>query len=326
MATKSRICEKCGKELNQQQKWRGKKYCSRRCFNDARWGDAIQFGEIKTRSKGFIEAAKLCQSGLSQAEAARALGICPRMVSDWFERYGADKIITERACAYCGKSLAGMKRVSNRKYCSESCSGKAEYARKHPVKKRKEFDPELRAGALELYWDGLGGTAISEHLDVPDGTVRSWIHDFGHLRKRRRKPEVLALRSVKERLSDAKSPEEWKQILREGAPGDDLVKTHLVCGTFNGWGEINHLASIVYDILKRDPRDGDVYAVCSRYHDQISTICWRGGAFRFSKLPKKRGKYIWPGTDVGLQVEVNENEFEYLLSLEKNKSRKPEIA
>ncbi len=321
MSTEESKCINCGKELNLRQKWHGGRYCSRRCFTDARWGKPIRFGKILTRSKAFIEAAKLCQSGLTQAEAARLMGICPHTVSDWFQQYGAEKIFSDRKCEYCGKSLTGMKPLSNRKYCSKSCGQKATYAKNHPYSGRMKFNPEVRAGALELYWGGLDGSAIARHLIIAEGTVHSWIHDFGHLRKRGRVPEVMALKPIKERLKEANNLEEWKQILRVGAGDGETSTIRLVCGTFNGKGEINHLASIVSDILKQDPRNGETYAFCSRLHQQISTIRWRLGAFCYTKLPKKRGEYFWPERTIGLQIEVRKNEFEYLISLQKNNSR-----
>jgi len=325
MVTEESKCINCGKELNPRQKWCGGKYCSRRCYTDTRWGKPIRFGKILTRSKAFIEAAKLCQSGLTQAQAARLMGICPHTVSDWFQHYGVEKIFSDRVCEYCGKSLAGMKPLSNRKYCSKSCGRKAIYYKNHPDSGRMKFDPEVRAKALELYWGGLEGTAIAKHLSIAEGTVYSWIHDFGHLRKRERIPEIMALRPIKERLKEANSQEEWNRILREGAVDGETSLIHLVCGTFEGKGEINHLASIVSDILKQDPRNGETYAFCSILYNQISTICWQLGAFRYTKLPKKRGEYFWPERTVGLQIEVRKNEFEYLLSLQKNNSRSVDI-
>ena len=77
MATEHNECMNCGKELTQLQIWRGGKYCSHRCFADGRWGEPISFGKILTRSKAFIEAVKLCQTGLSQVEVAKLLGLCP---------------------------------------------------------------------------------------------------------------------------------------------------------------------------------------------------------------------------------------------------------
>ena len=323
MATEHRKCINCGKELTDRQIWRGGKYCSRRCFADGRWGEPIRFGKILTRSKAFIEAVKLCQTGLTQAEAAKLLGLCPRLVSDWFVQHGTDAILQNRVCAHCGKSLNGMQYRSNHKYCGRSCASKARYARNHPDSGRMKFDPELRKRALELYWGGLEGTLIARHLGIADGTVHSWIHDFGHLRKRCRNPEAFALLPVTDRLIEDKSPKEWQKILREGAPDGESAPIHLVCGAFDGKGEINRLAEIIFNLLRCDPCDGETYAFCSSEHEQISTICWRNGAFCYTKLPKAQGAYIWPQVSVGLQIVVCKNEFEYLLSLSKKRGPKP---
>lgn len=323
MVTGTRKCMHCGKELTRQQVWRNGKYCSRECFDNSHWGEPIQFGKILTRSKAFIEAAKLCQTGLTQADAAKLLGLRPYLVSKWFVLYGTDAILQNRVCAHCGKALNGMKYRSNRKYCSRSCKDKADYARKHPDSALMKFDPELRANALELYWGGLEGTLIARHLGVAAGTVYCWIHNFGHLRKRCLNSNTFALLSVRYQLIEAKCPEEWQKILRECAPEGEVATIVLVCGVYYGKGEINHLASIISDRLKRDPRDGKTYAFCSCRYELASTICWRGSAFCFTKLPKSQGKYIWPDVSVGQQIEVHQNEFEYLLSLQKKRGPKP---
>ena len=321
MAIEHRECMNCGKELTNRR--RGGKYCSRTCYADGRWGKPIQYGKILTRSKAFIETARLCQRGLSQAEAAKLLGLCPHLVSDWFVQHGTDKILPDRVCAHCGKSLNGMKYTSSRKYCDSNCASKAKYAKNHPDRRRMRFNAEYRTRALELYWGGLEGTLIAQHLGVADGTMHSWIHDFGHLRTRCRNPEAFKLLPVRYRLREAKSPKEWQEILRECAPEGDSTPIHLVCGAFDGKGEINRLAERIFNLLKCDPCDGETYAFCSNKHEQISTICWRNGAFCYTKLPKARGAYIWPQASVGLEIEVRKNEFEYLLSLSKKRGPKP---
>jgi len=324
MATKNQTCLHCGKELTRQQVWRNCKYCSRKCFADGHWGEATQFGKKKVRSKKFIEAVRLCQSDLRQVDVARLLGVHPQTISNWFRDHGV--ILSERECKHCGKPIVGAKNLSNRKYCTKSCSNKASYARNHPEGQQRRFDPDLRARALEMYWGGLQGRAIAEYLGLPDGTLRSWIHDFGYLRKRRRDARFMKLLPVNLRIEIAASPKEWQHILREYAPGSDSLPVHLVCGTRHGKGEINHLAAIVSDILKRDPRDGEIYAFCNREREQITCICWRRGAFFLTKMPKAQGEYIWPEASIGLRIEVCQNEFEFLLSLSKKRGGKPYFA
>jgi len=208
-------CEKCGEPLPKQQLWRRRSYCSRECFNDARFGDRIRYGNIETRRPLVIAAAKLIQSGLTQVQAAQALDVHPRQISDWVERYGAENFYPEHICCqHCGKSLAGMNNLSNRKYCSRSCQQKARYARNRPSERQKmKFDPALRARALELYWGGLGQTTIAQHLGVATGTVDSWVHNFGGLRECRPTKEAMALRTPEERFRAAETADEWLEAL-----------------------------------------------------------------------------------------------------------------
>jgi len=325
VASEAYRCKNCGKELTREQIWGGGKYCTRQCAVDGRWGKPVLYGKILTRSKAFIEAAKLCQQGLSQAEAARLLGLCARMVSDWFEQYGTDAILENRVCVHCGKTLNGMNYRSNRKYCSESCVSKAAYLRKCPIPTNRKFDPDLRAKALDLYWGGLEGRLIADYLSIAEGTVYCWIHDFGHLRKRQRSPEALALLPVEVRLWAAKSPREWQKIPRQNAlPGENGI-VHLVCGTRHGRGEINQLASVVADLLRHNPCNGETYAFCSQAKEQILTFRWYNNVFRFAKFPKSKGGYIWPDTSIGQEIQVRENELEYLLTLQKKTGKKPEF-
>jgi len=321
MAADAHKCLNCGKQLSKQQVWQGCKYCSRKCFADGYWGEQIQFGHIKTRSKKFLQAIELCQSGMTQAEAARLIGVHPQTVSGWFTKSGI--AWDERRCAHCGKPLVGARSRSKKKYCNKKCARKAQYIKKHPSGHQRRFDPELRAKALEMYWGGLGGRVIAEHLDLPAGTLHSWIHDFGHLRKRRRDPEMMKLLPVNLRLESAKSAAEWKKILRENAFEGSASSVVIVCGAFHGRTEIGGLAAVVFDTLKCNPCDGRVYAFCSLRGEQISTIRFANGTFLFTKTPKKSGGYIWPKDTVGNKIEVRQNEFEYLLGLRKKRGAKP---
>ena len=187
---KNHQCLQCGKELTRKQVWRDGKYCSRKCFADGTWGKPVR-GSGGIRNPAFTEALKLRRSGLTQAEIARFLGVDQGRVSGWFIQYGTEKILIERVCLFCGQTFDGKVRRS--KYCSQSCSWRANYLNNHPDMKQMRFDPDLRLKALEMYWGGLEGTPIAGHLEVSVDTVHSWIHDFGHLRKRRRDPEIMKL-------------------------------------------------------------------------------------------------------------------------------------
>jgi transposase-like protein len=277
-------------------------------------------GSGGNRDPAFFEALKLRKGGMTQAEIGVNLGYRQDTISDWFTKYGAEKIFVKRECLYCGKVFNGKDRRS--KYCTQSCAWKATYLRNHPQTQRMRFNPELRAKALELYWGGLEGRLISEHLNIAEGTVHCWIHDFGHLRKRRRDAEVMKLMPVTARLECAKSPDEWQRILRENAPDGENSSIIMVCGTSHGCGGASNLAGMVFDLLKRDPCDGNTYAFCSYGGERVTAFYWHNGAFRTLKMPKARGGYVWPKASVGTYIELRENEFEYLLSLSKKRGAK----
>lgn len=321
MAIKSRQCLQCGRELTKRQVWRGCKYCSRKCFANGYWGAQFQFGKIKTRSKKFLQAIELCQNGMTAAQAARLIGVHPHTVLDWFRDNGI--VLNEKTCQYCGKVFDEKHIRTNRKYCNDSCANKARYAREHPNGRQRRFDPELRAKALEMYWGGLEGRNIAEHLKLPEGTLHSWIHDFGHLRKRRRDLEMMKLLPVNLRLEIAKSSTEWKKILRENASAGDASPVVVVCGAYHGKSETYSLATVVFDELKCNPCDGRFYAFCSLGGQKISIIQFVNKTFVFTKKQKCSGGYIWPEASVGAKIEVRQNEFDYLLELSKKRGAKP---
>jgi len=323
MATEAKQCPHCQKELTQQQIRSGTRYCSRSCYADARWGEPISFGKLLTRSKAFIEVAKLCQTGLTQAEAARLVGLCPSLVYDWFKKYGTDAILRNRVCAHCGKSLSDMKYRSNRKYCGRSCESKAAYLKKHPNPKHMRFDPELRAKALEMYWGGLEGSFIAKHLNISTGTAHGWIHDFGHLRQRRRDSEIMALLPPQERFTAAQNEEQWQRALRANTLGGETAPVILVCEAVPGNASVNYLATIVMDTLSCNPCDGRIYAFCSQRRNQVLTVCRTNDTYHLTKTPKSQGTYFWPEPKIGKQIIVQKNEFDYLLTLRKKRGRTP---
>ncbi|MDF2632805.1 MAG: hypothetical protein K0Q85_1401 [Caproiciproducens sp.] len=269
----------------------------------------------------MVEAAKLCQAGFTQVHVAKILGIHPRMVSDWFEQYGADNFMPGKVCEYCQKSLAGMPRLSQRKYCSDSCENKARYYRTHKPYGNMTFDPILRARGLELYWGGLSQKSIAEHLGVAHGMVCSWIHDFGELRKCQPVPEILALRSPEERIINAENATQWLEALRDftldSLENENTV--HLVCKRAVGCCGMNKLVTIITDRLHLDPMSGETYAFCDSLGFVISTLFWDGRMFRIGKYPKPHGGFMWQKPKWGEIFIIRESEFESLIYYQKKR-------
>ena len=305
-------CAKCGKALTPMQIQRSREYCSRDCFNDVRWGEKICFGSIETRRPLVIAAAKLCQMGLTQTEAARQLDLPIWQIADWVRRYGAENFVSGRVCGHCGKSFAGMRPLSNRKYCSQLCKYKAGYARNRAPspssRQRRKFDPALRAQALEMYWDGQDQTEIARQLGVVSDTVCSWTHKFGNLRERRM--------PARHRLREAQNAGEWQQALREAAPPADTpaAPVRLVCGGIHGHCGMNQLGTIITEALHQNSFGGETYAFSNMERKTIYTITWKQALFHIAQLPKMHGSYVWPREEFGPFIEVAQTEFEHLIS------------
>ncbi|MCL1877233.1 MAG: hypothetical protein FWF80_00070, partial [Defluviitaleaceae bacterium] len=88
-----------------------------------------------------------------------------------------------KKCVYCGQPLPISSQLYKRKYCSKTCGNKHKLRLKKPEVQAKlwQHETETFKSAMEMYWSGLGGAAISRHFGIPVGTIYSWIHDFGAL-------------------------------------------------------------------------------------------------------------------------------------------------
>ena len=315
MAAEERTCRQCGKALTREQNYRRRIYCSRTCFADARFGPKVRHDGLETRNPLAIKAADLCRSGMTQVEAAKALGVHPQTVSTWFGQYGAGHMALDKACAYCGKSMAGMKQISARKYCSKICASRMQTARKpFSERKRMRYDITLRAKALELYWDGLSSKVIAGYMGIPVGTVDSWIHHYKRMRGSERMQANRALDPLKQWSRGVVSEASWAYILspteEKGQRGN---KVRLVCGTINGHATIACLAAHIFDKLHENPCSGVRYAFCNHERTLMSTLQWQAGTYCLTRISKLCGRYLWPEAYLGLAIEVTESAFERLL-------------
>ena len=168
---------------------------------------------------------------------------------------------------------------------------------------------------------GLSQKSIAEHLGVANGTVCSWIHDFGGLRKCQPALEILALRSPEERIIGAENAVQWLEALRNFTPdsleNDNTV--HLVCKRADGCCGMNKLVTIITDRLHLDPMSGETYAFCDKLGFVISTLFWDGRMFRIGKYPKPHGRFMWPKPEWGEVFTVQESEFEALIYYQKKR-------
>lgn len=243
----------------------------------------------------------------------------------------------QNKCLYCGKSLVGLTNWRQRKYCSASCGNKLKLRIKKPGCQSKlwQHEPEAFERAMEMYWRGLGGVQIARRTGIPSGTIYSWIHDFGAQREREMLPKspcekLIKGNSIRERFVAAKSADEWREVLLDSVQADDIIQNtriHLVCGKFYGHS-VKKLTMIIFEKLKDDPLNGQVYAFCSKCGDIITTIAWYSPIFNISRYIKTRGTFVWPQERLGVSIEITRGEFEKLISLQKDGEymRKPLIS
>lgn len=112
--------------------------------------------------------------------------------------------------------------------------------------------------------------------------------------------------------------EEWREKLTAAARASRTEKRGkrvlLVCGTTSMYTGLDGLSAIVRYHLKRDPCDGSVYVFRDSTGTMLKYIEWDGQSFRQGKRRAQSGTYPWPKGESGMTVEINEREFEYLLS------------
>ena len=215
-------------------------------------------------------------------------------------------------CEYCGKSLKGLFRESRRKYCSKLCSNRAAYKKQYPNRPHKLWvhEKSVYENVMELYWNGEESSAIARRLNIPVGTIYSWVHDFGSQRQRKM--------PLKQMLYEANSAEAWLSALRENTANNtfDDMPNRLVCGTVQGFS-VQRFTSIIYESLNKDPMNGNVYAFCNKTRTTITTFAWKPPVFNIAKNIKMHGTFIWPGEELGKSIEVTKTEFDRLIFLHK---------
>ena len=235
-------------------------------------------------------------------------------------------------CIYCGRKLPETSQSYKRKYCSITCSNKYRLRQKKPETQEKLWvhDPEIFKQSMEMYWSGVGSAAIARKLNIPVGTMYSWVHDFGGERERAQ-PEIYLDEekphawSLKECFRQAENAEEWLGILQNTyQDGETYANTaiNLVCGRFHGQSA-GTLAAVVYEKLKDNPLNGKTYAFCNKCGNAITTISWKEPIYHITRYIKARGTFIWPGENLGKSIGVTRTEFEHLVALQKSLKCKP---
>ena len=320
------VCQRCGRELTQVQRWNHKKYCSRDCFYDTRFGERIEWNGIWIRPGQTLEVLKLYQKGLSESEARKAVDADFKAMRRIRNTPELAVFLPKRLCLFCGKPLEQKSRGS--KYCSKSCKGKAKYDRQNARDGRttRRFDPAKRDRAIDLYARGLDVGSIARYLDISRQTVKSWLYKHPIKRTLEICPELVPLLPLRHRLNQAKSAEEWKGILHDAAgsistPGQVVLVTE----TLHGGGAPGRLASVVSEKLKLDISEGTSFAFCNILRNAVTLLEWRDGNWSLSRTLKTSGTFLWPGEDLGGFVTVTRAAFSHLLTYQKYAKSKMHI-
>jgi transposase-like protein len=217
-------------------------------------------------------------------------------------------------CLYCSTKLPESTQAHKRKYCTVSCGNKYKLRMRKPECEAKLWVHEKNVfeTAMELHWSGEESGAIARRLNIPVGTMYSWVHDFGGQRQRKV--------PLKQLLHAAKSADEWLIALRESTISQVNIfedsTIHLVCGTFHGQS-VKRFTSVIYESLNDNPLNGNIYAFCNKTRNTITTFAWKSPVFNIAKNVKMHGTFIWPQADLGKTIEVTKAEFDRLLFLNK---------
>jgi len=235
-------------------------------------------------------------------------------------------------CIFCGASLAGMTQPYSRKYCGVTCSNKYRLRIKKPEVQEKLWvhEPTTFEQAMEMYWSGVGSAAIAHKLEIPVGTMYSWVHDFGCERERaepviyidEERPHTW---SLKECFRQAENAEEWLEVLQKSIQNETPCEEEviqLVCGKLQGQSA-NRLNMVIFEKLKADPLGGETFAFCNKCGNIITTISWKDPIYHIAKYIKTHGTFIWPDEKLGTSIKVTRIEFEHLIAQRKSIRRKP---
>ena len=305
-------CQRCEKELSKQQVWNHKKYCSRQCFADSYYGEKIEWNGVQIRPGKALEVLKLCYGGMPPSQACQIVGAHYSIIGKLKTIPEAAEYLSKCACPICGKDVPPP---ANRKYCSDKCKRRAKYERSRTVKgiKRRFIDYENRKKALELYQCGFEYALIAQKIDVPQQKVKKWLY---------RSDVVKNFRPLRRQLENAKTAEEWSEILRNSkipAQGR-LDAVVLVCARLHGSGAPGRYISIAAEqIWREDFYDGVCVAFCNILKNAITTIEWRGDNFHLTRTFKTSGTFVWPNENLGRSIEITRVEFDRLISLKKQR-------
>lgn len=129
--------------------------------------------------------------------------------------------------------------------------------------------------------------------------------------------KLRGVRSGSHRIVEGES-KPWKEKLTKAArasgPRKRGKRVRLVCGDTSMYNGLDGFIATIRYTLRYDPYDGSVYVFRDRSGSMLKYIEWDGQNFLQGKRRAQSGTYSWPPGEPGSVVEINEREFEYLLS------------
>ena len=303
-------CQHCGKELNKKHVQSHTKYCSPQCYTDSRYGEKVEWNGLWIRPGKLLEALKLCYAGMTPERACQTVGAGRDAIKGLKAIPEAAKFFLKRACTVCGKDLPPL----HCKYCGKKCERKAKYVREAAAQgiKPRHIYYERRRKARELHQHGVSSGSIAQLLNVPQQTVEKWLC---------RSRTVKKFPSLRRRLENAKTADEWTKILRNSASATERSdRIILVCAGLRGSGGPGRYIGIAYEqYWHKAFYDGVCVAFCNTLKNAITTIEWREENFYLTRTLKTYGTFVWPDEKLGMSIEIRRAEIECLISLKKTR-------
>ena len=291
----SKKCIVCGKELENKEKGRKRKYCGEKCSRE--------YHKKKNANKKKQTGGKAkCQN-------------CGK------EFIRADKSTRKCCTRMCEQALGRRDEVKTLRQMARE------------EKERKEAI-ELRSFALELNDKGYGRKAITEALELRPQTLKNWIRHYtrdrhGNWRQKPRYRRSGRNNENKYSYTETKDSGEWLSKLREKVIEESCIEEsmllnrpiHIICSVTNILKDAYQLSSIIQARLQMNPLDGAVYAFCGMKRDKIRYMFWDGDGFTVVSKRRERGSYPWPSPKLGSVLTISAQDFGLILKGTRRQNR-----
>lgn len=288
------ICPECGATVEQSgERGQRRRFCSDQCRIKYHQKKALERRRAQERPK------QICPNCGKAFRPSWGPGSQRRFCSDpcrieWWAAYHkanpSEEASAER-CELCGAPLQGKQR--GQKYCSRFCYLLA-------------MDQTHKEGTCQ--WCGRPFSTTQGNAERLYCSRECAVAGRYALR---------GFRKGSRRISAADTEiwlEKVAQAAKANSGGKRGKRVRLVCGAASMYTGLDGLISIIRYHLRCDPYDGSVYVFRDNTGTMVKYIEWDGQSFLQSKRRAQSGTYPWPKAEAGTVVELNEREFEYLLS------------